>query len=370
MSLPAAEDRVRCSLDFAHQSWTRATDGIDVARRTIELARKADAAGVDLISVSEDPDGWDAFGVLGAIAVSTNNAALATSVASPYLRDPNLIAASVATLDRLSRGRAVLGLGRGQPEWFERSLGKMIGSPLVALEETITLLRQWWTPGHVATSSAGDQFQIKGWERSIHPVQALPPIYLAAAGPKAIALAGRMADGVIFNNLTSDEALTALIGDARAAATAAGRDSGRLAILLRTHVMVMADPEPWLERQKNALAIINTLPGMDRLVQTPDYDVAAIMRDLRRVMRTDEALRDAGGFSTLRRYADFAAARALVPTGLMARLAIAGPLAQVRERLRRLAEIGVTHVSLPPPDDLYARDEEEIASLLRELRSA
>ncbi|MBW3535616.1 MAG: LLM class flavin-dependent oxidoreductase, partial [Gemmatimonadetes bacterium] len=94
-----------------------------------------------------------------------------------------------------------------------------------------------------------------------------------------------MADGVIFNNLTSEEALTALIGDARAAAMAVGRDPGQLAFLLRTHVMVMADPEPWLERQKNALAIINTLPGMDRLVQTSDYDVDTIMLDLRRVMR-------------------------------------------------------------------------------------
>lgn len=360
---------MRFCLDFAHQAWARASDPAALARRTVELARRADAAGVDLISVSEDPDGWDAFALLGAIAASTRRAALGTSVTNPYLREPNLIAASVATLDLLSGGRAVLGLGRGQPEWYARAFGKPLGSPLAALAETISLVRQWWQAPHVATSEPGDQFQVDGWERAIHPIQPRPPVYLAAAGPKAIALAGRVADGVIFNNLTSDEALRRLIGEARAAAVAAGRDPGLLAFILRTHIVVRDDPAPWLERQKNALAIINTLPGMDRLVETDGFDVPAIMADVRRVMRTDEALRDAGGFAALRRHADFAAARRLIPTGLVERLAIAGPLDHVRGRLGRLRQLGVTHVSLPPPEQLDDLDEPAIAALLERLRA-
>jgi alkanesulfonate monooxygenase SsuD/methylene tetrahydromethanopterin reductase-like flavin-dependent oxidoreductase (luciferase family) len=360
---------VRFSLDFAHQAWTRAVDPVVAARRTVDLARRADAAGVDLVTVSEDPDGWDAFALLGAIAVSTSRAALGTSVTSPYLRHPNLLAASVATLDRLSGGRAVLGLGRGQSEWYERGLGATIGSPLTALAETISLLRQWWQPPHQARSQPDDHFRIDGWERTVHPVQSRPPIYLAAAGPKAIALAGRVAGGVIFNNLTSDEALTARIHAARQAARAVGRDSGELTFLLRTQVVVTDDPSPWLERQKNALAIINTLPGMDRLVETAGFDVPAILADVRRVMRTDEALRDATGFAALRRHADFTAARRLIPSALIERLTIAGPLPQVRQRLQRLEHIGVTHVSLPPPDQFAALDEPEIAALLDNLRS-
>lgn len=359
---------MRFSLDFAHQAWTRAADPVVAARRTVDLARRADAAGVDLVTVSEDPDGWDAFALLGAIAVSTSRAALGTSVTSPYLRHPNLLAASVATLDRLSGGRAVLGLGRGQSEWYERGLGVPIGSPLAALADTITLLRQWWQPPHQAGSQPGDHFHVDGWERTVHPVRTRPPIYLAAAGPKAIAFAGRVADGVIFNNLTSDEALAERIGAARQAARAAGRDPAELACLLRTHVVVTDDPSPWLERQKNALAIINTLPGMDRLVETAGFDVPAILADVRRVMRTDEALRNAPGFAALRRYADFAAARRLIPSALIQRLAIAGPLPKVQQRLQQLEHIGVTHVSLPPPDQVAALDEPAIAALLDSLR--
>ncbi len=358
---------MRFSLDLAHQSWSREADPVAAARRTVDLAHRADAAGVDLITVSEDPDGWDAFALLSAIAGVTQRAGLSTGVTNPYLRHPNLIAASVATLDRLSGGRARLGLGRGQPEWYGRALGTPVGSPLTTLAETITLLRHWWRPPHVANSSPGDQMGVQGWERTIHPVQVEPPIYLAAAGPRAIDLAGRLADGVIFNNLTSDEALETLIGDARQAASAAGRDPDRLAFLLRTHVFVTDDPEPWLERQKNALALINTLPGMDRLVQVTGFDVPALMTGLRRVMRTADALEDAGGFAALRRHADFAAARALIPNDLMAQLAIAGPLDHVRARMRHLERIGVTHVSLPPPEQLYDLDTAGMERLLASL---
>lgn len=359
---------MRFSLDLAHQSWSQEGDPAAMARRTVELATRADAAGVDLITVSEDPDGWDAFTLLGAIAAATHQAGLSTGVTNPYLRHPNLIAASVATIDRLSEGRARLGMGRGQPEWYGRALGMPVGSPLSRLAETIALLRAWWQPPHEASSAPDDHLRVRHWERAIGPVQAEPPIYLAAAGPRAIDLAGRMADGVIFNNLTSDEALLMLIGDARRAAAAAGRDPDRLSFLLRTHAIVTGDPGPWLERQKNALAIINTLPGMDRLVQTAGFDVPALMNELRQVMRTAEALEHAGGFAALRRHADFAAARALIPAGLVARLAIAGPLDHVRARLRHLAQIGVTHVSLPPPEMLYGQDTAELARLLASLQ--
>ena len=153
------------------------------------------------------------------------------------------------------------------------------------LAETITLLRQWWRAPHTASSDPGDQLRVRNWERTIHPVQASPPIYLAAAGMKAVALAGRLADGIIFNNLTSDEALGRRIEAARAAAVTAGRDPERLAFILRTHVIVTDDPAPWLERQKNAAA---NLDGVFDRLQTrriffpfvvPEISMARARRD-------------------------------------------------------------------------------------------
>src|SRR3954449_10399371 len=134
---------MRFTLDFSHHPWLRDRDG-KAPRHTVRVAQAADAAGIDALWVSEDPEGWDAFAVLGAIAVVTEHAALGTSVTSPYPRHPNLLAASVATLDRLSAGRAVLGLGRGQVEWHRDALGVDTGKPLEVVQETITLLRDWW----------------------------------------------------------------------------------------------------------------------------------------------------------------------------------------------------------------------------------
>ncbi len=285
----------------------------------------------------------------------TTRARLGSGVTNPYLRHPNLLAASVATLDRLAAGRAFLGLGRGQPEWYARALGVETGDPLATLEETIGLLRRWWSPPHRATAEGqgrGAPFGVRDWERTVHPAQPPPgpPIYLAAAGPKALALAGRRADGVVFNALTSDTFLAEAIPAVRAAAAAAGRDPTRLAFFLRTAVAVTDDPVPILERQKTLIALVNALPGMDRLLATPGFDVPAVMAEVRRRMRTADVLARGGGFAALRRAGDLPAARAAIPTELVARLAIAGPLSHVRARLATLTALGVTHVSVAPPE--------------------
>ena len=92
------------------------------AEKTLALGTAADRAGIDSLWLLEDPDGWDAFAVLGAIARQTENLRLGTGVVNPYYRHPAQIAASVTTLDWLSGGRAFLGIGRGQTEWYERAI--------------------------------------------------------------------------------------------------------------------------------------------------------------------------------------------------------------------------------------------------------
>jgi 5,10-methylenetetrahydromethanopterin reductase len=329
-------------LALDHLMWTRG-DSAAAVERTVAFARLADEAGLDSLWLNEDPEGWDAFAVLGALARETGHVRLGTGVTNPYHRHPNLIAASVATLDRLSGGRAFLGLGRGQPEWYARALGIETGSPLDRLAETIDLLRQWWTPPHRA-SSAGP-LRIDAWERSIVPLDS-PPIYLAAVGPKALELAGRLADGVLFNELASPEYLAGAIPRVRAAATAAGRDPDTLAFFVNPAVTVTDDPEPVLERKKGLIATVHALPGMDRLLTAADFDVPAIVARVREAMNVKAILARGGGFPELRREGDLAAARRAIPNDLVAHLAAVGPLAVVRDRLRELARLGATHIFL------------------------
>ena len=344
---------MRFTLDLSHHPWLRDRDG-KAPRYTLQVAQAADAAGIDAIWVSEDPEGWDAFAVLSAIAAVTDSAELGTSVTSPYPRHPNLLAASIATVDRLSAGRAVLGLGRGQAEWHRDALGIDTGDPLTVLGETAALLRQWWQAPHRATSPNDGHFRVRDWERVIHPRRVQVPIYLAAAGPRALDLAGAICDGVIFNEQTSHEFLRQAIARVRAAAITASRDPAGIAFVLRTRAAVVETPEAEraaIDRGKNLVALVSTLPGMDRLVWTEDFDVPALLDEVRATMRTRAILAAGGGFAALRRHGDLTAARALIPDDLIRRLGIIGPLAVVRERLRTFDELGVTHVAVAEPED-------------------
>lgn len=349
---------LRYCLELTHNAWTAGDPRAAVAR-TVDLIRTADRAGFDSVWLTEDPDGWDAFAVLGAVSQHTDRIRLGTGVTNPFLRHPNLIAASVATVDRLTGGRAFLGLGRGQPEWYRTALGMTVGSPLAALEQTVRLLRQWWRPPHVATGAK--PFPVAGWERTLNPVGA-PPIYLAAAGDKALDLAGRVADGVRFNELASPEFLRAAIGRVRRAALSAGRDPEWLAFFAHPSVTVTDDPERALERKKALIAMVHALPGMERQLETPGIDVAGVMAEVRRHMRTQEVLARGGGFAELRRAGDLAAAKRAIPLELVERVAIVGPASYVRDRLRELHALGVTHVFLDI--DRLAPDDALLAELL------
>lgn len=324
----------------------------------VHLAQIADRAGVDSFWSIEDPDGWDAIAMLSVLARETDRIRVGPGVLNPYYRHPSLIAASISTLDAISDGRAFLGFGRGQTEWYERALGMEIGSPLAAMEESFQLLRQWFErPWHAQAAPDAMQFRVRTWERVMGPVQPHVPIYLAAAGPRAMSLAARYADGVIFNNLTSVTFMERAIRSVKEEVAAAGRNPEAMSFFARSNVTITDDPEAICERAKATIATIHVLPGMDRLLESPGFDTESILAKVRDEMKTMEVLERGGNFPELRRAGDLDAARKHIPLDLMRELVVAGPVEEVRKRLRRFREIGVTDVFLakPPESDPVER---------------
>ncbi|HYI24016.1 MAG TPA: LLM class flavin-dependent oxidoreductase [Thermomicrobiales bacterium] len=365
---------LKFAIDAAPGTWTSALRKDDRAavrsavNRTIELARIADAAGIDSIWVMEDPDGWDAFAVLSAMARATKRIRLGTGVTNPYYRHPSLIAASISTVDLLSDGRAFLGLGRGQSEWYETALGMHVGKPVRALPEAIDLLRQWWSPGMRASSPDDTtEFDVNAWERMIRPIQEHVPIYLAAVGPLALNVAGRHADGVLFNDLASIAFMREAIATVREAAEAAGRDPGTISFHARTAIAITNDPASLYERRKSTVASIHTLPGMERLLMSDRFDSERIIADVRAAMRTEEIISAGGGFGDLRRGGDLQAARRAIPNDLMAELVVAGTVEHVRARLAELESIGIDEVFLAAQGPNVTAD--SLAELIDQLGS-
>lgn len=349
-------------LALSHHSWTRGRDAQLSVERTLETIRLADRAGIDSVWLSEDPDGWDAFAVLGAAARCTDRIRLGTGVTNPYLRHPNLLAMSISTLDRLSNGRAFLGLGRGQPEWYERRLSYDVGNPLTALTDTVDLLRQWWVEPFRA--SVDGYFHVENWAHAFGPTTR-PPVYLAALGPKALRLGTAKFDGLLISEFASIEFLRRLIDDLDMSVQLADRKVGSFPIFVRTAIEVTDDPEPALERRKNLIALVNALPGMSRHMEVPGFDVPEIMTRVRRVMHTDEVLAEGGAFIDIRRVADFAAARRAIPTELVDELSYVGSPETIRRKLQRLAAVGIKHVFVQPPTDV---DERAFVALLESIQ--
>ena len=317
----------------------------------MELARVADEAGVDSLWVPEAPFYWDAFAILGSLARVTQQVRLGTGVTSPYVRPPHLQAMSVATLDRLSGGRAFLGVGRSLHQWYERLLGVDVGDPVEVMEETISLLRQWWEPPFTASSQG--YFHVQGLRRYTGGVQPHLPIYLAAVGPRMLRVAARLADGVVFF-WPSLDFLRQTIPHMRSEAASAGRPSESFAYIVYTGLEVTEEPEAALERFKSQMAVYHSIPGMEHALITTGYDARAVMAEVRRAMRTSEILANGGWTEDFRRMSDFDAAARAIPTGLVGEVAIVGDVDGVRGRLTEYQAAGVTHIFVPHPAEKSA----------------
>ncbi|HEV2529897.1 MAG TPA: LLM class flavin-dependent oxidoreductase [Thermomicrobiales bacterium] len=386
-SAPKADPTpVRFGISLSHHDLARAlrsdagSDGAAAGatraatERLVALGRAAEDGGSSTVWVSEDPDGWDAFAILTLVATATDRIGLATAVTSPLLRHPNQIAASLSTLDLISRGRAALGIGRGEPDWYRNGLGQAVPDhPLDGLARAVELIRAWLVSPHRVTNpspSPDDPFPVRDWERTISPWpgRTTPPrIVIAAAGPRALALAGRIADGVMFNDLASDEYLGWAITVVRDAARAAGRDPRTISFTYNSAVLVTDDPGPELRSRQLMLALVNALPGMDRQLYGAGHDIPALIADIRHALGSDTIHTSGGGFPAIRRTGKLRAAADLVPLDLVRRLAIVGDRDHVRTRLATLSALGIDEVMvrLPAPGD-PARD---LTSRLLDLRS-
>ncbi|QCB49064.1 LLM class F420-dependent oxidoreductase [Rhodococcus sp. PAMC28707] len=166
-----------------------------------ELVDAAEAAGFDAIFAAESW-GSDAFTPLAWWGARTKSVQLGTSVAQLSARTPTNCAMHALTLDHLSGGRAILGLGVSGPQVVEGWYGQPFAKPLARTREYVDIVRQVLTR-EAPVTSAGPHYPLpldgtgmgKPLKPITHPLRADLPIWLGAEGPKNIALAAEIADG-------------------------------------------------------------------------------------------------------------------------------------------------------------------------------
>ncbi|MGB3486304.1 MAG: LLM class F420-dependent oxidoreductase [Mycobacterium sp.] len=169
-----------------------------------ELVAAAEEAGFDTVFTAE-AWGSDAYTPLSWWGSQTSRLRLGTSVVQLSARTPTACAMAALTLDHLSGGRHILGLGVSGPQVVEGWYGQTFPKPLARTREYIDILRQVWAR-EAPVTSAGPHYPLprsgegttglgKPLKPITHPLRADIPVMLGAEGPKNVALAAEICDG-------------------------------------------------------------------------------------------------------------------------------------------------------------------------------
>jgi coenzyme F420-dependent glucose-6-phosphate dehydrogenase len=228
-------------------------------RRLLDLAVAAERAGFESVWTSDHFQPWrhtdghapNALVWLGAAAQATERVTLGTSVLTPSFRyNPAVVAQAFATLGCLAPGRVILGVGTGESlneipvgiEWPEQS------ERFARLKESVTLIQQLFREDFVTFE--GEYYKTRAatiYDRPDDPV----PIYIAASGPAAARLAGRIGDGLICTSGKGPELYTdTLLPAVEEGAAKAGRDAGRLGRMIEMKVSFDTDRARAMEDTK------------------------------------------------------------------------------------------------------------------------
>jgi 5,10-methylenetetrahydromethanopterin reductase len=174
--------------------------GHGVPGRAAEWARAAERAGLGSLWMIEDYFHPGAYALAAAAAAVTERIVIGLGVVNPYTRHPALVAMETAALAGIAPDRVVLGLGSSNRKWIEAQMAIPFKTPLRGLREGVEIVRRLLD---------GQRLTYGGEVFSVHdvaletPPPAPVPILLGVKGPRALALAAEVADGVHCSVLTS-----------------------------------------------------------------------------------------------------------------------------------------------------------------------
>jgi len=307
----------------------------------LEMAQEADRLGYDSVWAAE-AYGNDAATVLAWLAANTQNARIASGIFQIPARTPAMTAMTAATLDNISGGRFILGLGVSGPQVAEGWHGQPFAKPLTRTREYVDIVRK--ALARETLTYDGDFYKLplpngtglgNPLKLIIRPVQERIPIYLAAIGPKNTALAAEIADGwlpTLFAPEHFDEFRPAL----EEGAARGGRSLDDLDITPQTSMAIYDDIEHARNFMRPYLALY--IGGMgareknfySKLVTRYGYgDAAAEIQDLYLSGKQADAM-------------------ARIPDDLIDKVALVGPKERVRERLAAYRDAGVETLLVTP----------------------
>jgi 5,10-methylenetetrahydromethanopterin reductase len=259
--------------------------GIESGTELKKYGRIAEDNGFDSLWVTERYFHEETFSLLGFLAAATQQIKLGVGVVNPYTRNPALLAMASATLDRISGGRFLLGLGRSEKPVIEDKMGIPYGNSRARLVETVQHLRHLLAGERVTTAG---RYKLSGVRLATTPIQQRLPIYLAGIGTKGLRLVGEIADGVLLNAYVPPAYVRYAVDEIRSAAIDAGRDPQTIDIACMLVVRLTDDPESIRPTLKQRIVrLLDEAHVGEILLEKGGFD-RGILPSLRKTMKEND----------------------------------------------------------------------------------
>jgi len=285
------------------------------------MAKLAEDAGFKNIWITDHYNNRDVWSTLAVLSMMTNRIKLGTGVTNPYTRNVAITASSIASINELSGGRAILGIGPGDKATFDK-MGIEWDKPLTRVKEAVLAIRALLAREQV------NQAGFKGAQMAFGAGKI--PIYIGAQGPKMLELAGGIADGVLINASHPDDFKFA-VPVIRQGAREAGRNPEDVQVCAYASFSADKDQAKAVNASKIVVAFI--VAGSPQNVLD------------RHNIGTDEAkaISDA-----LAKY-DFKSAMAAVTPKMTEAFSVSGTPQDCRARIDELVKTGVTQIVVGSP---------------------
>ncbi len=297
------------------------------SKEVVEMAEVAEDTGFSCIWKGES-NSTDPMVLLSAIAARTKSIQLGTGIYHVFGRSPVTLGIQAATLNDLSDGRLLLGLGvanKNIASWH----GSNFEKPLKMIREYTDIVRA------VATGERADYdgefFRTSRFKLSWRPEYPKVKILLAGLGPQMTRLAGKIADGIIVN-LATPSKLKEIIANVKAGAAEAGRDPSQIEFMAKVRVCLNKDREAARAKLKQVLTFYNLADHYK--------DMVVDMGFAEESARIQETYKQGGFKAAMTQVTDRMVD--VLPT------IAATSLEEVKDRLAPWIEAGATRLDIPP----------------------
>jgi 5,10-methylenetetrahydromethanopterin reductase len=303
-------------------------------QEAVARAKRAEQLGFEAIFLADSQmNNVDPFQALAICAVHTNKIRFGTAVTNIVYRDPSIVANSFATLNEISEGRAIVGMGTGDGPVY--SLGRT-ATKLAEFERGLSVIRDLLHDRGVdvpeAKERAGGNVKLKAGKRPA-------PIYISAEGPKTLRVAGRTCDGVILGTGFDPDVLEWAQARVAEGAKDAGRSASAIDVMPAGMIVVHDDGDLARRRVRSRMANRAHHNFRFTMETVPEKEVAGVKKFM-------------DGFD-ISKPIEERVDPDLVTAYLLERFTIAGTPEECIAKVKRLEADGIRRILLTPPNAIY-----------------